>query len=134
MTEWTVETLKILLDDRITALELRLDNVRVEDIRARTLTEGRMNDKFEEHNKFRQQLEHERASYVGREEMNSFKASMGQELNAVRSQLSDFKEATNKALDTREGQSKGIGITSQTVFSLIFAAAAMVAIAVAFIK
>ncbi len=109
---WTIESLKE-----------HFDALRVEDLRARELTEGRMNDRFEEHNRFREQINHERTNYVTRDQ-----------LDAVKDTQIAAQAATQKALDLREGQSKGIGLTGQTVLSLLTAAAAIVAIGVAFLK
>jgi hypothetical protein len=104
--------------ERIVAdLDKRIDAIRSEDLRARSLTEGRMTDKFEEHNRFREQINHERGEYVTRVEMNAFKAN-----------FSEYKEATSKALQLAEGKSAGVSNTFSIGIAIIGAAGTVVAI------
>jgi len=117
VSDWTVPALKEHLESLIKALDEKQKAIREEDLRARALTESRMDDRFEEHNRFREQINHERSTFVTRDQ-----------LDAVKETFAERNASTDKALDLREGRSKGVSATGAAVVAAVGAVASVAAI------
>ena len=79
--------------------------------------------KDEKANELREQISSERGHYASKEDLTG-------QLNTIMAVMDPIRTY----VAGQQGQSKGIGLTAQTLLQFVFAAAAIVAIGVAFLK
>lgn len=127
----------------IAANDRRYEEVRNEDLRARKTESDRTTDRFEEHNRFRQQVTEERVHFATAEGLNAlarvldqFKEQIQRELTLSKQQatreLNQFKEAVNIRLAESQGKQQGLSASGRIIITALGAAATLISIIVVF--